>query len=218
MNLNVSLYFEILIILFQTAILLLGILLHSKWFKCSEAQKWESESSTSLNRCHHIALKEKPESNHSKSCHKIVTKIALNEINNLNIEEATQNCINSTVSAVHEASDCPNDDAGNINHNDTASNSNDCSNLELHSVCDKTVQQHANLDLCDTEIYIGGLLLRHIQQLVCNAHAITEVKVTQAGEGTPIQETSQVRVATAIYPTASLMNHSCDPTIISRYV
>ncbi|XP_059157289.1 SET and MYND domain-containing protein 4-like [Physella acuta] len=64
---------------------------------------------------------------------------------------------------------------------------------------------------------IGGLLLRHILQLVCNAHAITTL---QAGPGSDSRtlDTEQVRIATAIYPTASLMNHSCDPTIISSFV
>lgn len=63
---------------------------------------------------------------------------------------------------------------------------------------------------------VGGLLLRHIQQLVCNAHAITTLQTTQADKENVVQLQSQVRIATAIYPTASLMNHSCDPTIISR--
>jgi len=86
---------------------------------------------------------------------------------------------------------------------------------------------------------IGSLLLRHICQLVSNAHAITAVirlntassssqaagpafdsqLSTSGGEvpGSPaVDESQQVRIATAIYPTASLMNHSCDPSIISR--
>ncbi|XP_069133259.1 SET and MYND domain-containing protein 4-like [Argopecten irradians] len=71
--------------------------------------------------------------------------------------------------------------------------------------------------LSDSERYVGGLLLRHIQQLVCNAHAITELQVTQATDLSLVETNSQVRVATAIYPTASLMNHSCDPTIISSF-
>ena len=110
----------------------------------------------------------------------------------------------------------------------------DCSGLTLQTDC--AAQEHMSggtkslkeiklsqnepckIDRNEIEMYVGGLLLRHIQQLVCNAHAITEVQVTPtaAGEITPVEETSQVRVATAIYPTASLMNHSCDPTIISR--
>ncbi|CAL1547399.1 unnamed protein product [Lymnaea stagnalis] len=66
---------------------------------------------------------------------------------------------------------------------------------------------------------IGDLLLRHILQLVCNAHAITSVQTE--GENELPESTvdiSQVRIATAIYPTASLMNHSCDPTIISSFI
>ncbi|XP_064634402.1 SET and MYND domain-containing protein 4-like isoform X2 [Lineus longissimus] len=66
--------------------------------------------------------------------------------------------------------------------------------------------------------YIGGLLLRHIQQLVCNAHAITGLKPDVNLSSTADVETvSQVRIATAIYPTASLMNHSCKPNIISSF-
>ena len=70
---------------------------------------------------------------------------------------------------------------------------------------------------------LGGLLLRHILQLVCNAHAITSVQTESHTESSEhassegsVSSTEQTRVATAIYPTASLMNHSCDPTIVSR--
>lgn len=74
----------------------------------------------------------------------------------------------------------------------------------------------------DAHLYTASALLRHIQQLVCNAHAITELQISEAspaanGSGASIQTTSQVRVATAIYPTASLMNHSCEPTITSSF-
>ena len=197
---------------------MLRILQHSKWFKCSTAQKQESKLSTDLDKCYDKSLSEKTESNQSSDCENVVRETNPNLNDRLSDVISTQNCLTSTVPAVHADSNSLNNDTRNIHHNDEALISKDFSKSELHSVCDKTDPKHANLDLCDTEIYIDGLLLRHIQQLVCNAHAITEVKVTQAGEGTPIQETSQVRVATAIYPTASLMNHSCDPTIISRYV
>ncbi|XP_033753100.1 SET and MYND domain-containing protein 4-like [Pecten maximus] len=85
------------------------------------------------------------------------------------------------------------------------------------NVLDKEQLSNGTGDLLDTERYVGGLLLRHIQQLVCNAHAITELQVTQATDLSLVETKSQVRVATAIYPTASLMNHSCDPTIISSF-
>ena len=74
-------------------------------------------------------------------------------------------------------------------------------------------------DLGMTQVFaVGGVLLRHVQQLVCNAHAITAVHTTQVSAQYAVETQSQVRVATAIYPTASLMNHSCDPTIICRCV
>ncbi|XP_022244902.1 SET and MYND domain-containing protein 4-like isoform X2 [Limulus polyphemus] len=62
----------------------------------------------------------------------------------------------------------------------------------------------------------GGLCLRHIQQLVCNASAITQLQTFQAENETVLME-KQVRVATAFYPSSSLMNHSCDPNIITSF-
>ena len=62
---------------------------------------------------------------------------------------------------------------------------------------------------------IGSLLLLHTRQLKTNSHAITEVKSSATGKamsGT-VQETSQIRVATAVYPTASLLNHACEPNV-----
>ncbi|KAK3785885.1 hypothetical protein RRG08_007816 [Elysia crispata] len=74
-------------------------------------------------------------------------------------------------------------------------------------------------------VKIGGLLLRHILQLVCNAHAITSIQTEPTSETardaaveTNVSSTEQTRVATAIYPTASLMNHACDPTIVSSFI
>ena len=183
---------------FQTAVLLLRILQHSKWFKCSTAPKQESELSTDWDKCYDKALSENTESNQSSDCENVVRETNSNLNDRLNDVISKQNCLTYTVPAVHADSDRLNNDTSNIHHYDEELISKDFSKLELHSVWDKTVPKHANLDLCDTEIYIGGLLLRRIQQLVCNAHAITEVKVTRAGEGTPIHETSQVRVASAI--------------------
>ncbi|XP_029636525.1 SET and MYND domain-containing protein 4 isoform X1 [Octopus sinensis] len=66
--------------------------------------------------------------------------------------------------------------------------------------------------------YVGAVLLHHIQQLICNAHAITKLdfsdpRPTTVNDGVSIQTTSQVRLATAVYPTVSLLNHSCQPSI-----
>lgn len=75
------------------------------------------------------------------------------------------------------------------------------------------LEQHTNFfDAAprDSRYLVGGLILKHICQMVSNAHAITELCALDE-----INE-RQERVATAIYPSASLMNHSCDPTVINR--
>lgn len=70
---------------------------------------------------------------------------------------------------------------------------------------------------------VCGLLLRHIAQLVCNAHAITKVDCEKSlpefsdGRANTVIAESQQRIATAIYPSASMMNHSCDPNIINSF-
>ncbi|XP_073974235.1 SET and MYND domain-containing protein 4-like isoform X2 [Rhodnius prolixus] len=63
---------------------------------------------------------------------------------------------------------------------------------------------------------IGGLILLHIAQLVCNGHAITAIMQEESVAGKILNE-EQVRIATAIYPSASMMNHSCDPSIINGF-
>lgn len=69
-------------------------------------------------------------------------------------------------------------------------------------------------------LYVCGLILRHIQQLICNAHAITMIDTThdKADIKELVYSETQEKLATAIYPTASLMNHSCKPNIIVRLV
>uniref|UniRef100_A0A1A8CE94 Protein-lysine N-methyltransferase SMYD4 n=1 Tax=Nothobranchius kadleci TaxID=1051664 RepID=A0A1A8CE94_NOTKA len=57
---------------------------------------------------------------------------------------------------------------------------------------------------------VGSAALRHMLQLRCNAQAITSLLDTGA-ETSLVQSTQEVRVATAIFPTLSLLNHSCNP-------
>jgi hypothetical protein len=72
-------------------------------------------------------------------------------------------------------------------------------------------------DKKSTVCFVGGLILRHIAQLVCNGHAITKLDRTfPQNENQEVLTERQVRVASAIYPSASMMNHSCDPNIINR--
>jgi hypothetical protein len=64
---------------------------------------------------------------------------------------------------------------------------------------------------------VGAMILRHIAQLVCNGHAITKIdRISPENEIKGVVTEQQVRIATAIYPSASMMNHSCDPNIINR--
>nr|XP_019952570.1 PREDICTED: SET and MYND domain-containing protein 4 [Paralichthys olivaceus] len=62
-----------------------------------------------------------------------------------------------------------------------------------------------------TELWLmGSAVLRHILQLRCNAQAI--VTLQDAGAtNSPVQSRREIRISTAIFPTLSLLNHSCCP-------
>ena len=201
---------------FQTALLLLKILQHSGWFGQHKVTISESVEKQDTNEC------EKCDGTDPTSMQKCVDVSESNETKTVNKDFETRSCTcyensNNNVTAMSNLSvHCESKDSNletetNISFEQHFTDSRCLENM-LHSQA-----QTNGSDINDIGMYIGGLLLRHIQQLVCNAHAITEVQVTPAGADTLVEETSQVRVATAIYPTASLMNHSCDPTIISRY-
>ncbi|CAK9830542.1 SET and MYND domain-containing protein 4 [Anthophora retusa] len=63
----------------------------------------------------------------------------------------------------------------------------------------------------DKQLYVSSLLLRYILQLIGNGHAITKSSTNDSSMNQDI-------VATGIYPSASMMNHSCDPNIINIFV
>ncbi|KAB7498212.1 SET and MYND domain-containing protein 4 [Armadillidium nasatum] len=67
----------------------------------------------------------------------------------------------------------------------------------------------------ETFVTICSLLVHHISQLVSNAHAITQLEANSTSVS--LNQTKQNRIATAIYPLASLMNHSCLPSIINSF-
>ena len=65
-------------------------------------------------------------------------------------------------------------------------------------------------------VSISSLILRHLLQTICNAHAITELK----DNGNSIDSTldrEQIRYATAIYPRVSLLNHACNSNVLSSF-
>ncbi|XP_012672007.2 SET and MYND domain-containing protein 4 [Clupea harengus] len=57
---------------------------------------------------------------------------------------------------------------------------------------------------------LGATALRHLLQLRANAQAITTERVSDEC-GTAVQASREIRVATAIFPTLSLLNHACRP-------
>lgn len=57
---------------------------------------------------------------------------------------------------------------------------------------------------------LGSAVLRHVLQLRCNAQAILTLQDTGAANS-PVQSSREIRIATAIFPTLSLLNHSCCP-------
>nr|CAD7444071.1 unnamed protein product [Timema bartmani] len=74
-----------------------------------------------------------------------------------------------------------------------------------------------HIQLRDALFFVGNLLHRHVAQLVCNGHAITKLHTAPGINSSQVVTECQVRVATAIYPSASMMNHSCDPNIINSF-
>lgn len=65
----------------------------------------------------------------------------------------------------------------------------------------------------DKQLYVSSLLLRYILQLIVNGHAITKSNTLLRKNDSSMKQ--QDIIATGIYPSASMMNHSCDPNIIN---
>ncbi|KAM6984632.1 SET and MYND domain-containing protein 4 [Aplochiton taeniatus] len=57
---------------------------------------------------------------------------------------------------------------------------------------------------------LGSVVLRHMLQLVCNGQAVSALLDTDRTDSA-VQSSQEVRVATAIFPTLSVLNHSCRP-------
>ena len=90
------------------------------------------------------------------------------------------------------------------------------------------VTAHSSLTLDRESIASGlrSLFLHHLLQLRCNSHSVTAVEVERKEEGERggergrevVQSTREVQLGSAVFPTASLFNHSCWPNVIFRYI
>lgn len=71
-------------------------------------------------------------------------------------------------------------------------------------------------ELLDEEVYIGCLLLRHLQILQFNAHEVSELKNFPESVHTKelLTKYENATIGAGLYPTLALFNHSCDPSIV----
>ncbi|KAM4702443.1 SET and MYND domain-containing protein 4 [Discoglossus pictus] len=68
-----------------------------------------------------------------------------------------------------------------------------------------------NIDWLSQQHYLGQAMLQHILQLHCNAQAVTVLQEEYEDRHSSVETSTLVRLATAVFPVLSLLNHSCDP-------
>jgi len=78
-----------------------------------------------------------------------------------------------------------------------------------------------NVKLVD-KVAMGAVLLRHLQNLPCNAHEVTELELgpasSSSGSGMNSPRDSTIHeIGAAAFSTLSLINHSCDPNVVRHY-
>ena len=73
-------------------------------------------------------------------------------------------------------------------------------------------------------MYVGGLLLRHLQSVACNAHEVSRLALCDdVSDGARKQQQQPMAHAFAdgigagIYALLSMFNHSCDPHVTRTF-
>lgn len=72
-------------------------------------------------------------------------------------------------------------------------------------------------DLRDNACFIGGLVLRHLQSISCNAHEISMLKLDEE-ERKPLMNSFANGIGAGIYAVMSIFNHSCDPHVTRNFL
>jgi hypothetical protein len=71
---------------------------------------------------------------------------------------------------------------------------------------------------------MGSVLLKHLQNLPCNAHEVAEMELPSSGGTSSVGAASgsgssviHHEIGAAVFGTLSLLNHSCDPNVVRHY-
>ena len=78
-----------------------------------------------------------------------------------------------------------------------------------------------NVKLID-KVAMGAVLLKHLQNLPCNAHEVTELELGPSSSSSNMSSSSPRdstihEIGAAAFSTLSLINHSCDPNVVRHY-
>ncbi|XP_049854136.1 SET and MYND domain-containing protein 4-like [Schistocerca gregaria] len=67
----------------------------------------------------------------------------------------------------------------------------------------------------EAKLIVGGLLLRHLQNLPCNAHEVSEfIHISAVAQNKEKFDLDMIEIGAAAYSFLSLINHSCDPNVV----
>lgn len=72
-------------------------------------------------------------------------------------------------------------------------------------------------DIRDNTCFIGGLILRHLQTISCNAHEISMLKLNEE-DRKPLANSFANGVGAGIFAIMSIFNHSCDPHVTRNFL
>uniref|UniRef100_A0A914UI58 SET domain-containing protein n=1 Tax=Plectus sambesii TaxID=2011161 RepID=A0A914UI58_9BILA len=80
----------------------------------------------------------------------------------------------------------------------------------------------ANISTKEQDVIVVRALVGLVRRLICNAHAVTKVVdslpyTTDETESQEVLDRNEVYIASGLFPTTSLANHSCIPNLFSRY-